>query len=113
MARFDFSPKKRLLSQREFRLALQGKKIHTPSFTIYVSRSFAVSRLGISVSRKVGSAPIRNRIKRVIREAFRKTEFAQALDFVFLVKQGASEKKNKFLFIELEDFFSAWKSKIL
>ncbi len=48
-------------------------------------------RLGLSVSRKVGGAVVRNRWKRLIREAFRKSrsELPAGLDLVFRPRRGA------------------------
>ncbi len=50
-----------------------------------------VTRLGLSVSKKVGNAVIRNDWKRRIREAFRlqRTELAVGMDLVFRPKAGA------------------------
>jgi ribonuclease P protein component len=50
-------------------------------------------RLGITVSKKVGPAVTRNRVKRLVREAFRvrKALFGEGLDVVFIAKKSASD----------------------
>jgi ribonuclease P protein component len=50
-----------------------------------------LTRLGLSVSRRVGHAVVRNRWKRVIREAFRhqRASFPRGLDLIVRPRRGA------------------------
>lgn len=69
-----------------------GRKIASRNFLIvYRSTGNAPPRLGITVSRKVGNAVVRNRLKRFLREFFRlhKELFASA-DFNIIARQGAA-----------------------
>ncbi len=56
-----------------------------------LARADTKIRLGLSVSKKVGNAVIRNRWKRLIREAFRtnKQQLAKGWDLVVRPKRGA------------------------
>jgi ribonuclease P protein component len=92
--RFCFSKALRLRRRREF-LAVQrsGKRRRGRFLIIIANRRVETgpTRLGVTVSRKVGSAVVRNRIKRLIREAFRlqRHQLPSGLDLVAVAKRNA------------------------
>ena len=64
----------------------KGTRYHTSSLIAYYTpNSNRPIRLGITVSRKVGKAHQRNRIKRLIREAFRTSELRHQSGFNLVV----------------------------
>ncbi|RPJ12122.1 MAG: ribonuclease P protein component [Desulfobacteraceae bacterium] len=86
-----------------------GRKVHSESFVLF-SRENTIghARLGITVSRKIGCASIRNRTKRLFREIFRRSsaEIPNNLDIVINAKSGCAGAG----FIELrEEFIAATK----
>ena len=84
----------RLKKRYEFRQAqLSGRRIHTPHFLIVVQpNALQNTRLGITETKKVGSAVERNRIKRVVREVFRRNRelFPASHDLVSIAKRGST-----------------------
>ena len=58
----------------------------------------SVTRLGLSVSRKVGAAKVRNRAKRMLREAFRqvRAELPTGLDLVVVVRPHAEWEPERY-----------------
>lgn len=64
-------------------------RVVTPHFIVYGRPNGGVlTRLGVTVSRKVGKATVRNRIKRLLREAFRKSRerLPRGLDLVAVAR---------------------------
>jgi ribonuclease P protein component len=85
----------RLRHPREFRRVFRyGKKLVTPIFILHILPTSApCSRLGMAVSKRVGKAVIRNRVKRLIRELFRqhKAALQPTCDVVFVARRPAAE----------------------
>jgi ribonuclease P protein component len=83
----------RLRRRPEFlRLQRGGQRQHTRSFVVIRSPSPGpLSRLGVTVSTRVGNAVTRNRIKRIVREIFRqrRANLPPATDMVVIAKPGA------------------------
>ncbi len=69
-----FPRSRRLTSRRQFAKVYNGgRKARRRSFTIFgLANDVGHCRLGLTVTRRAGSAVTRNRIKRVLRDAFRR-----------------------------------------
>ena len=81
----------RIRRRAEYR-RIQGSKarVHAKHFILLLSSS-ETQRLGITVTKKVGNAVARNRVKRVLREVFRRNRdlFPEQTDVVVIAKKGA------------------------
>ena len=66
----------------------KAKESRGPLTVYSLPNELGHARLGISISRRVGTAVRRNRIKRLLREAFRlgKNEIAEGYDLVVVVR---------------------------
>jgi ribonuclease P protein component len=96
-----FTRSDRLRASRDYqRVAAQGHRAASHEFVVLVAPAgpvaTATARLGITVSRKVGNAVVRNRVKRAVREWFRAFRSqidggTEGLDVVVIARRAAAE----------------------
>lgn len=83
---FRFSRTQRIRSRRDFQHIYEHGQLYKDEFVriFYVHKSpTEPGRLGLSISKKLGKAHVRNRIKRIIRETFRlHPELTVGLDLI-------------------------------
>lgn len=114
-----FSRADRLLHRAEFeRVLRRGARMEGPHVVTYVSHAQSGrSRLGMTVSRRVGPSVARNRLRRRLRETFRRRvrpwleEQGHRVDVVVRALPGATECGVTELERELLAALSAWASR--
>ena len=86
----------------------EGARYHTAHFIAVISPGRDHTRLGLTVSRKVGNAVCRNRLKRWIREFFRHhhKRFGPAVDVAIVAKRQAGRLDHQQLDQELTTLFA-------
>ena len=109
MGTADFKKNDRLLKRSDFlRLSRTGFKIHNDHFTaIYYPGLCSRTRLGLTVSKRVGNAVIRNRIKRLSREYFRlnRDNINGVWDINIIAKKSAAGLSSQRSCVSLCDIF--------
>ncbi|MFA6243091.1 MAG: ribonuclease P protein component [Candidatus Hydrogenedentales bacterium] len=89
-----FPRRERLTQKRGYEVVFRhGRKRVGAAFICYVARREGEGRkFGLAVSRKVGSAVVRNRVKRFLREFYRthRTQFAQDVHIVVVARPEAA-----------------------
>lgn len=92
-AREGFPKEYRIVRGADYRAAYgAGRKVHRTHFVLFaLPNKLGHHRLGITVTRKVGSAVVRNRIKRLFREIFRRDAagLPGSFDLVVNARRGA------------------------
>ena len=93
MRQYSFPKRERLLNREDFvNLNRLGKKYHSKHFLVIAKENkTGRSRLGITVTRKIGNAVKRNKVKRLAREFFRlnKHHFSRGCDIVIIGKKDS------------------------
>jgi ribonuclease P protein component len=88
-----------LTSRRQFlEVYEKGRRAGTASFTVFGSpNSVGHSRLGLTVSRKVGGAVVRSRVKRLLRDIFRRhrQELEPPMDIVVNVRSAVLTRSTR------------------
>ncbi len=103
MGLFSFKQEERILKKKEFiALKLQGKRYYTKNFVVIVRENRGdITRLGITVSKRIGNSVKRNRIKRLIKEFFRlnKQQIPKGYDLIITALKG----NNTFDFFKVQE----------
>ncbi len=75
-----------------------GKKYYSDIFFVYVLKNDSHNRFGISVSKKIGNAVIRNKYKRRIKDIIDKYDFKyDGYDMIFISRPRLKEYKYSYM----------------
>jgi len=106
---FSFTRADKILKRYEFlHLSKSGKKIQNRYFiALFCPGKSEQSRLGITVTKKIGNAVTRNRIKRLCREYFRlnKQKIPAGWDINIIAKKEAVNLSGSRSFLFLQEIF--------
>ena len=70
------------------RVYSEGTRVHGRFMTLFVlPNGGTAARLGVAATRKIGSAVVRNRAKRLAREIFRRQKHGTAVDIVIVPRR--------------------------
>ena len=109
MSNYAFTKTDRLRKRTEYlHVSQHGKKVQNLHFLAYYSpNNENASRLGITVTKRIGNAVTRNRIKRLVREDFRLNhkEVQPYLDINVIAKKNAVAETSATIFHSLGDLF--------
>ena len=96
MKLFTFAKNKRLVRNSQFKDLLgRALRVSNGVLTLYMAQNdCGYPRLGVSVGKFWGSAVVRNRLKRLLREAFRQSQDQIPADFDYVLMISRSGEKS-------------------
>lgn len=104
-----FKKEDRILKSIEFRRTLRyGKRFRRPHLTVVaLIRPSGKTRIGLTVSKKVGNAVVRNRVKRRLREVARRLRgcLARPRDLIVIAQPSAAGASYDMLWSQLNAVF--------
>ena len=96
MKRLSFAKSERLLNNSQFKAVLtRGISARDGVLRVCMAENDCdYPRLGVSVGRSCGNAVVRNRLKRLVREAFRQSRsgLPAGFDYVVMISPGLSKR---------------------
>ncbi len=105
------SPQERIRNKKDFsRLYKKGSRYRGKYFNlIYISSDLSFSRMAVVISKKVGNAVKRNKVKRQMRTLFRRNKelLESSFDILIIAKKEILEASWPML---QEDYFAGLKS---
>jgi ribonuclease P protein component len=107
MKQFGLSRKERVVNNKEFDLIYKEGTIRKSGNVMvrYLPNNLGYSRLGIAVSKKIFRASVRrNRVKRLIREAFRlnKTRLPKGLNIIVSARMTPGNRETQVTLSEIQ-----------
>jgi ribonuclease P protein component len=109
-------PPGRLTKRSEFQRVSRGRRVSAEAFTLQYRRRGGAeaeakgARVGFTVTKKVGNAVVRNRIRRRLKEAVRAAwplETPDDRDYVLMARREALERRFAALVDDLREAFHA------
>ena len=96
LKRLTLPKNRRLVSNRQFKAVLdRRRRVGDSLLTLWVAENrCSHARLGVSVGKSCGNAVVRNRLKRLLREAFRlsQEQIPAGFDYVLMISSNMARK---------------------
>jgi ribonuclease P protein component len=109
MGKESFEKNERVCKRKDYLSAYEkGVRISSGNFTAVLNNNrTGKKRLGVTVSKKIGNAVKRSRIKRLVREFFRlnKDKLPDSQDIIIIARRDVSSLKYQDVCVELEKLF--------